>query len=349
MAVQREPLVVNAGAVQQLQSGDVLDIGYPVTGYKNRLINGAMNFWQRGTSFTAGNVYTADRWKVVTDGTLGTQTVSQTAFGNAADQLVREFAPFFLTFAQTVAGSSQTKNQILQSIESVQTFAGQIVTLSFWAQSTGTPTITASLVQNFGTGGSPSASVTLTSGNFVLTGGWVRYTATFTLAAVSGKTLGTASDCLQVIFNLPVNATSNVQLAFIQLERGSVATDFNYVNISDENVRVDRYYQKTYNKAVTPGTVTSVGEITFRLSAQSSATRISRVTWSLPIEMRVSPTVVIFSPATLNASGKIRINSVDLTATTILANQTAVAVEGTTLAASTDNLVELQATADAEF
>src|SRR5258708_220039 len=153
MASKREPLVVNAGALQQLQSGDIVDIGYPVVGYKNRLINGAFNFWQRGISFTAGNVYTADRWKAVTDGTLGTQTVSQTAWGNTTDQLVREFAPFFLTFAQTVAGSGQTKNQLVQSIESVETFAGQTVTLSFWAQSTGTPTITASLVQNYGTGG----------------------------------------------------------------------------------------------------------------------------------------------------------------------------------------------------
>ena len=31
---------------------------------RNRLINGAMQCWQRGTSFSGNSAYNADRWKV---------------------------------------------------------------------------------------------------------------------------------------------------------------------------------------------------------------------------------------------------------------------------------------------
>ena len=48
---------------------------------RNLIINGAMQVAQRGTSFTADNVYTLDRWKSG-DGTGGTpaRTLSQETF-----------------------------------------------------------------------------------------------------------------------------------------------------------------------------------------------------------------------------------------------------------------------------
>ena len=48
----------------------------PVAGLKNMVINGGFDIWQRGTSFTTHNTYTADRWWMVTD-SVGTVTISR--------------------------------------------------------------------------------------------------------------------------------------------------------------------------------------------------------------------------------------------------------------------------------
>jgi hypothetical protein len=45
---------------------------------KNRIINGAMNVWQRGTTFAIGTgLYSADRWKSTITGTSLNLTASQ--------------------------------------------------------------------------------------------------------------------------------------------------------------------------------------------------------------------------------------------------------------------------------
>jgi hypothetical protein len=45
------------------------------------------------------------------------------------------------------------------NIEDVRTFAGQQVTISFWAKADATKNIAVELVQGFGSGGSPSTEV----------------------------------------------------------------------------------------------------------------------------------------------------------------------------------------------
>lgn len=245
----REPIVQALGQLQQLRSGDTLDIGYPVVGFKNHLINGAFQVWQRlgstlvNISGGASSIYTADRWKNTSDGNAGTLAISQTAFGNTAIPLVSEAAPYCITFAQTVAGSSQTSHTFAQSLESCQTLSNEIVILSFWAKSTGTAAITPVISQVFGTGGSPSATVSITGSTFTVNSIWTRYSQAFTLASVAGKTLGAnGDDCLRVSFNLPINATFNISLAFIQLEPSGVETDFDFRPLAIEEFMCRRYF-----------------------------------------------------------------------------------------------------------
>ena len=184
---------------------------------KNAIINGAFNVWQRGTSFTA-SVYTADRWYFDCDGT--TKTAAQQTFTPGTAPVAGYEGTYFIRGTK-VAGSYAF---FQQPIEDVRTFAGQTVTLSFWAKASTTVTVDSIYTQNFGSGGSGAVSASV--GSPALTTSWQRFTYSFAMPSVSGKTIGTSSYvAIQPIRY--VNAGNlTVDLWGVQLEAGSVATAF---------------------------------------------------------------------------------------------------------------------------
>ena len=155
---------------------------------ENRIINGSFDFWQRGTSFTA-NGYTADRWEGFFSG--GTVTTSRQSFA-LGDTLGSNSPTFFLR--QTVSGQSLASHlaTVVQKIESVRSYAGQTITILGWARrSSGSGNMVVEGYQLFGTGGSPSATVTGISPTTVsLTGSWAAFAVTMTVPSIAGKTLG---------------------------------------------------------------------------------------------------------------------------------------------------------------
>jgi PDZ domain-containing secreted protein len=71
-------------------------------------------------------------------------------------------------------------------------FAGQQVTISFWAKADATKNIAVDLAQTFGNGGSPSAAVVGIGVTKVSIGtSWQKVTVTANVPSISGKTLGT--------------------------------------------------------------------------------------------------------------------------------------------------------------
>ena len=217
---------------------DALDYGANV----NYIINGGMDVWQRGTSFSAAG-YTADRWIVLADGTGATRAITQQAFtpGNA----IAGYEPtFFLRYNQSVAGSSATYNIIEQRVEDVRTLAGQAVTVSFWAKSDANRTITAQVQQNFGSGGSAEVQAIATQ-SIALTTSWQRFTYTATMPSISGKTIGTNS-YVAVRINLPNNATFTVDMWGVQLQKGNTVTDFHRSSptLQSELAACQRYYYR---------------------------------------------------------------------------------------------------------
>lgn len=217
---------------------DALDYGANV----NYIINGGMDVWQRGTSFSAAG-YTADRWIVLADGTGATRAITQQAFtpGNA----IAGYEPtFFLRYNQSVAGSSATYNIIEQRIEDVRTLAGQAVTVSFWAKSDSNRTITAQVQQNFGSGGSAEVQAIATQ-SIALTTSWQRFTYTATMPSISGKTIGTNS-YVAVRINLLNNATFTIDMWGVQLQKGNTVTDFHrsMPTIQGELAACHRYFRR---------------------------------------------------------------------------------------------------------
>jgi hypothetical protein len=242
---------------------------------RNVIINGAMQVAQRGTStasITTNGYYTADRW-ATNNATLGTWTQSQEAdaptgsgFRNSLKMLcttadASPAAADFLNVNQRFEG--QNLQQFLKGTASAKQFA-----VSFWVKSNVTGTYIAELIDNDNTR-QVSASYTIS-----VSATWEKKTIIFPadttgafdndnalslntifyLAAGSDRTSGT----LQTTWATTVNANRAVgqtnlaaatnnywQITGVQLEAGSVATPFEFEDISDTLTKCQRYYYRT--------------------------------------------------------------------------------------------------------
>ena len=266
----------------------------PYVAGKNALINGAFDYWQRGTSgFTTGGSYNADRWKFYQDGTGVTATITQQAL--TAGSIVGVDSPYCFQWSVTVAGSGATTNQVYQLVENVQTFAGQTVVLSFYAKSDATRTpVTPYIYQNFGSGGSASVAGTVNatgSNPANLTTSWQRFSYTVALPSITGKTVGTSS-YLEVAIKFPINTTQVTQVAGVQLEVGSVPTQFSRAGgtLSGELAACKRYLPSV--NVSTGGNATFIG--------YAYATNSMIVSVPFDVQARVSPTGI--TTPTVNTS-----------------------------------------------
>jgi hypothetical protein len=209
-------------------------------GRKNYIINGNFDIWQRGTSVTGqtSDQYLADRWKIIDSGaTYSYQQGSFTAGQTGVPNNPKYFANI------TVTGADDNLS-IRQPIEGVNTLAGETITVSFYAKyTTNAPTnFKTRIRQVFGSGGSTTVETDLATGQ-TLTTSWQKFTITATVPSISGKTIG-SSDYLEMIpiWN-PNNETYDFQIAQVQVEKGSVATDFEVRHIAEEQNLCDRYFQ----------------------------------------------------------------------------------------------------------
>ncbi len=264
----------------------------------NYIINGAFDFWQRGTSFSPFNQYTADRWAVVVS--VGqTVVVSQQTFTPGSAPVPGYEGAFFSRIAWS--GTPTQTYWYTQRVEDVRTLANQTVTLSFWAKATSnTSAITPMIEQNFGSGGSSVVSRTGTPIN--ITTSWQRFSQTFTIPSVFGKTIGTSS-YLDV---RPLNgstslAGNSIDIWGVQLEVGSIATPFkrNAPSIQAELANCHRYYYQI-----------GVNGIDFNYQTDPNGFGASNFI-NFPVLMRIAPTVSINFTNTDNAahSGAIGISS----------------------------------------
>jgi hypothetical protein len=214
---------------------------------KNKVINGDFGIWQRGTSFTnpTDNTYVCDRFKQNGNGSGFTKIWSRQAFTPGTAPVAGYESPFFFRFNQTVAGTGGTNNNIAIYVhEDVRTFAGQTVTLSFWAKADASRVLNLYYGQEFNNSGTGDQYPYISSPT--LTTSWTRYTFTFTVASISGKTIGTGfTGNFQLVFNAANNITQTIDLWGIQLEAGSVATPFttNTANPQAELAACQRYFQ----------------------------------------------------------------------------------------------------------
>jgi hypothetical protein len=220
--------------------------------FRNKIINGNFDVWQRGTSQTSGGYVSADRWFCGHGGS--TKTASRQAFALGQTDVPNNPKYFMRHVVTSVAGAGNLVN-MHHRIEGVETLAGKTATLSFWAKADSSKNIAVDFRQYFGTGGSPSSDVDFNPQKIALTTSWAKYTITVDIPSVSGKTLGTDNnDYLRLIFWFDAGSDYDAQtdslgqqsgtfdIAQVQLEEGAAATPFEQRPIGMELNLCQRYY-----------------------------------------------------------------------------------------------------------
>ena len=100
---------------------------------------------------------------------------------------------------------------------------------------------------------------------------------------------------------LSTNASATWQITGIQVEEGTVMSDFEHFSVGQELALCQRYYQQSYEHGTSAGTSTNTNTIVWYPDA---TVNYASVSFGLPCVMRTQPTVTIYSST--GASGKIR-------------------------------------------
>jgi hypothetical protein len=283
----------------------LLDTQAQYTGFKNRIINGAMVIDQRNAGASVGtgsnnDVYTLDRWQAVY-GDNNKYTIQQsttTAAGFTNSLLVTSSAA-----TSTSAGDIYHIGQTIEGFNVADLGWGaagaQTVTMSFLARSSLTGTFGGAL-QNSANNRSYPFTFTISAANTFeyktitiagdTSGTWVTNNGSglkirFNLG--SGSTYsGTAGAWAASDFRNATGATSVLAtngatffLTGVQLEKGSTATSFDYRPFGTELVLCQRYF------------ISYVGSATnmFASGHQNSTTQWD-VMGAFPVTMRATPT-----------------------------------------------------------
>lgn len=292
-------------------NGTVNLVGQTLNFYagKNKIINGDFNIWQRGSSFTPAGAagvsnYTADRFFTSRDGTGATVTVSRQNFTPGTAPVSGYESQYFYRYAQTVAGTSGTYVSVLGQIVEGLGLSGQTVTYSFWAKADTARTVSVGWAQYFGSGGSSTVYSSATNVN--LTTSWARYSVTFAISSITGKTIGTGQVGIEFYIAGANNTTQTYDFWGAQIEVGSTATAFQTSTgtIQGELAACQRYYRKSYDTNTAPGTVTTNGAVTFYSPNTTNYPWIPSSTFG--ISMRTAPSVTTYNPATGSTSNPVR-------------------------------------------
>lgn len=297
---------------------------------KNAIINGDFNIWQRGTSFAAiaSGTYHADRWTYVNNGTAAVHTVSRSTDVPSVAAAGRLFNYSLLVDCTTAdaAVAASDRVQITHKVEGYNwlPLAQRAVVISFWVKATktgiycvalrssnadrsyvGEYTVNASDTWEFKTVAvlaSPSAGTwDYTTGIGLLVDFTLMCGSTFQTTAgawQTGSFVGTANQV-----NACDDVANNFRLCGVQLELGSVATEFEAVPFDVQLARCQRYYMKSYSTDVDPGAATALGRVAVALQTNIN----TRAHVRFPVEMRAAPTISRWDAAG-NAS---RITAID--------------------------------------
>jgi hypothetical protein len=289
----------------------------PVTSFKNRIINGAMQIDQRNAGASISIANTEDKYPV--DRFFGSNRTGTAVFSGQQSTTAPEGFKNSLLITTTTANASLSATQyaaVRHSIEGFNVYdldwgaaSAKPVTLSFWVRSSLTGTFGGSLT-NAGFNRSYPFTYTISSANtweqktITIAGDTTGTWATNNTAGIHiffglgvGSTVsGTAGAWAGSAFYSASGATSVVgtngatfYITGVQLEKGSTATSFDYRPYGTELALCQRYYYQSWGS----GSGTNSGNAFMSMPIPNSLSN-SIGTSSFPVSMRAIPTVTLY-------------------------------------------------------
>jgi len=295
---------------------------------RNLIINGNMDFWQRGTSFSAINnnvLATADRWRCQNTNTTSVTVTQSTDVPTNAQSGWQ--SAYSLLHTNVSAAAASTAVAILHSLEGqdYQAIHGRKARVQFWCKSSLAGLYHLALRNDGGTR-SYVTTYTITSANtwqnvsidipLDTTGTWQFDTSTGllivfnlhqTIAGLQTATLNAWQTGNYYSSNAQVNWAANPGATF-QIDQvmlvpqdftqaGSVDIPFQRSGrtIGEELAMCQRYYEKSYEIAVDPGSVAVEGRVVVTATAQTSSIMSLGSTAPFQTRKRAPPSISLHS------------------------------------------------------
>lgn len=252
-------------------SPGMLDTTAQYYGFKNRIINGAMVIDQRnaGASFTSnGLFYCVDRWLLQAVGAANTaQQVTGSTGNNKAVRIT--------------GNTSNTLTGFSQRIEAANIYdcANQTVTVSFTLFGSASGSVSVRFLY-------PTATDNYTSTTEPVAGTTVNFTTTATQYSVTRTLDSNANKGVWVYFDFGALGSGVTRtIEFVQLEKGSTATSFDYRPYGTELALCQRYYERLVPASGSGLSLTFTGTIVPDRRSSSFGFKVSK---------RAAPSLVLY-------------------------------------------------------
>ncbi len=308
----------------------------PIAGYKNKIINGNFDIWQRGISRNRNSAgentatYLADKWahSSTTEelgGTPAQVNISRGAFTIGQTEVLGN-PRYFWRITNSTQGTdlgAPSYDCVQQGIEDARTLAGKDYTCSFYARSSIAGKVLGYRTsQFFGIVEDENDETLVDTGAVTLTNDWQKFTFSGTFPSVTGATIDQDISAITVAFFFQKSTglgweddtafawggTGTVDIAQVQLEEGSVTTPFEFRPIGVEQELCERYYEQSYANGTVPGTATTTGRWHERVHGAVTGEWTLLRPISFKTSKRANPTIKVYNPFS-GTVGEIRIST----------------------------------------
>ena len=242
--------------------------------FRNRLINGNFQFWQRGTTTATTGTYLADRW-------IATNISQQNRSTDSPDARF----PYSIEFGNTTATYPILAQRLEPEIAA--SLVSSDLTISFWAKNTsGNAAIYAEILYPQTTSVYTSTMINVAGTGFLANpptvSSWSFYTYTW-----SSSQLTTAfAQGLELRIVRDNSNPSTTRVTGIQLESGGAATPFELLPLQQQQALCYRFAQPITN-----------------LYGNEYTTTLSTFGGLLPVPMRTTPTTNTVNISSLALAG----------------------------------------------